>query len=340
MFRLGIALLILLAIFGSPTEAAELAGKECKAGDVDNWWRDEQFIMSREVRVELWHMDGAKACDAIAAVMTEMARIEKDMSPHREDSVLSDLNRNAATRAVAVGDELFNLVLESVGFSRLTHGAFDITRGSAERHHHVDSAVTPADVAAINFRDLELNGHNNSIRFLHEAVQVDLGGIDKGYAVDRGVAVLMERGMTNALVSVGGDTRIVGDRTGQPWLVGIRRPNDGDVVTLPLQDVSISTSGDYRQRGGNGLFNEVIEPQARGRQAVASVTILGNRAITTDVLSTSVFLLGVKQGLELINSLPGFDAIVVDGAGEMYWSDGLQSLSPAGSIAAAGVESP
>ncbi len=141
----------------------------------------------------------------------------------------------------------------------------------------------------------------STVRFSREGVRIDLGGIAKGYAVDRAIGILESRGIAHASVTAGGDTRIIGDRFGRPWIVGIRHPDDAGrvVVRMPIVDAAISTSGDYeRYFDEDGeRYHHIIDPKT-GRSAgeVRSVTLIGPDATTTDGLSTSVFVLGPERG--------------------------------------------
>ena len=133
----------------------------------------------------------------------------------------------------------------------------------------------------------------------------------------------------NAIVTAGGDSRLLGDRRGQPWIVGIRDPRqDGKVaIRLPLQDEAVSTSGDYERYFDEGgiRYHHIIEP-ATGTpaDAVHSVTVVGPDGVLTDALSTSVFVMGVDQGLRLLATLPDYEGIVIDASGQMYYSTGLK----------------
>ncbi|HIG43813.1 MAG: FAD:protein FMN transferase [bacterium] len=307
------------------------------ASEGDNWWSEERAIMGTEVRVELWHIQQAEACAAIEDVMLELERIEQAMSPFLPTSLLTQLNENAARRPVTVGEELYNLIARSVEFSAMTDGAFDVTYASAGRFYDYRKKVSPdADalaqvIDAIDYKHLEFNSRKYSIRYLNENVYVDLGGIAKGYAVDRGIEVLISKGFTQAVVAAGGDSRILGDRQGEPWIVGIRDPRKEDtmVAVLPLVDISVSTSGDYeRYFERDGVrYHHIIDPDTGdSARDVRSVTILGDQAVMTDALSTSVFVLGTMRGLELINRMKDVDAIVVDGNGVMHVSNSLLEM--------------
>lgn len=291
--------------------------------------------MGTEVRVTLWHAEPMAGTAALEAVFAETARIEALMSTYREDSRISEINREAATRAVAAGDELYELIVRSLDISVLTRGAFDITYDSVGQHYDFrrgarpDDATVAAELPNINFRHVEADPVRQTIRFLQEGTRINLGGIAKGYAVERGIAVLREHGIAHAIVTAGGDTRLLGDRRGQPWIVGIRDPRAEDTVALriPLVDEAISTSGDYeRFFVEDGVrYHHILTPST-GRPAgeVMSATVVGPDAVLTDALSTSVFVMGVDQGLRLIATLPDYEGIVIDADGRMYYSDGLR----------------
>jgi len=313
----------------------------CQRGELADegfWWSDHQAIMGTDVRVELWHRDEETACNAIAAVMAEMRRIDRVMSPFIKTSVLSQLNSKGAYRPVFVGKELFALIEQSLDFSRTTNGAFDITYASAGRYYSFRDGIKPdrktlaAAVDVIDYHNLKLNAEAQTVAFTKNGVSVDLGGIGKGYAVDQGIEILESLGITQAMVGAGGDSRILGDRRGEPWVVGIKNPRSkqDNVAILPLMDISVSTSGDYERffEEKGVRYHHIIDPKTGdSAREVRSVTILGAHAATTDALSTSVFVLGVKKGLALINTMEGFDAIIVDGGGQMFVSDSLLQMT-------------
>lgn len=303
------------------------------------WYEGQAAIMGTEIAVELFHQNDSEACDAIDAVMQEMRRIDGDMSPFKETSLLSQMNKHAAERFVDVGPELFRLISKSQGYSILTGGAFDVTYASAGRYYDFRQSQKPDPetlreaVKGINYRHLELNHKSHSVRFHHKHVYVDLGGIAKGYAVDQAVEILKDLGIQQAKVSAGGDSRIIGDRLGEPWVVGVRHPRnkDANIVVLPLVDASISTSGDYERffEKDGVRYHHIIDPNSGdSARNVRSVTVIGAESTVTDALSTSLFVMGAKHGIELIDRLNGIDAIVVDGEGKLHVSEGLMSLTP------------
>jgi thiamine biosynthesis lipoprotein len=303
------------------------------------WFSDSQPIMGTEIRVELWHEDPAAASDAVAAVLAEMHRIDALMSSYQQASEISAVNRGAAAGPVAVSAELVTLLERSAEVSRMTGGAFDVTYASAGRFYDYREGVRPdqaqlsAAVEAIDYRYVQIDRQAGTVRFAHPEVYVDLGGIAKGHAVDRAIELLLERGIDQAMVAAGGDSRIIGDRRGEPWTVGVQDPRkDGAMaVLLPLEDTAVSTSGDYErffERDGV-RYHHILDPTTGdSAREVRSVTVLGPEATLTDALSTSVFVLGVRAGLTLIDSLDGIDAIIIDSDGRLHYSADLLRVQP------------
>ncbi|MCZ6619734.1 MAG: FAD:protein FMN transferase [Gammaproteobacteria bacterium] len=302
------------------------------------WYSDTQSIMGTRVHAEIWQEDAAEGQRVLAEIMAEMRRVDETFSTFLDTSELSRLNRQAGKGWMQVSDELFDLLQKSRTVSDLTDGAFDITYASAGRYYDYRAGKRPDDetlrgaLAAINYRYVELDAANNRVRFTHPDVYVDLGGIAKGHAVDRCAAILAREGITQGTISAGGDSRIIGDRRGRPWTVGIRDPRreDAMAVLLPLVDTAVSTSGDYERffEEGGVRYHHILDPNTGdSARATRSVTILGADATFTDALSTSVFVLGPVEGLKLINRLPGVDAIVIDGDGVMRYSADLARLA-------------
>ncbi|MGB5245133.1 MAG: FAD:protein FMN transferase [Woeseia sp.] len=303
-------------------------------------WQDQtRAQMGTEVRVRLWHDDDIAGAAAIEAVFQEVDRIEKLMSTYIDDSRISEINRDAATRPVVAGRELFDLIVRALDVSVLTRGAFDITYDSAGQYYDFRAGVRPdgetlkAALPSVNYHHVETLRPDFSIRFLQQGVRINLGGIAKGYAVERGVAILRKLGIESAIVTAGGDSRLLGDRRGQPWVVGVRDPRvDGQLsLRIPLEDEAISTSGDYERFfvEGDTRYHHILVP-ATGKPAgtVRSATVIGPDGVLTDALSTSVFVMGVAEGLTLIAALPDYEAVVIDAAGQIFYSDGLQPPEP------------
>lgn len=299
------------------------------------WHERTEAIMGTRIAVELWHEDAAKGEAAIDAVMAEMHRIDALMSHYKPDSQLSRINARAAEGPVVVDAELFDLIAQALHFSEVTEGAFDISYASVgylydyRKHVKPDEAQIRSALPGVNWRHISLDPEKHSVRFERPGMRIDLGGIAKGYAVDRGIAILQSRGVRHAVVTAGGDTRIIGDRFGRPWIVGIRHPDDQNkiVTRIPLIDTAMSTSGDYeRYFDENGVrYHHIIDPHTgHSASLVRSATILGPTATQTDGLSKTAFVLGPQKALEIISRIPGFDAVFVCNDGRVLYSKGLQ----------------
>lgn len=307
-----------------------------------DWHSRTEAIMGTRIFVELWHEDAVQAGRLMTQVMDEMRRIDALMSPYREDAQLFRVNRDAAQQPVPVSPELFELIQVSHHYSELSGGAFDITFASLGHQFDYRKGIRPdetrrrAGQALINYKSLQRDVHRHTLFFPRPGMRIDLGGIAKGYAVDQGLAILQRAGVTHAIVTAGGDSRLLGDHRGRPWLLGIRHPRadaDTSAIKLPLENIAISTSGDYeRYFEENGVrYHHIIDPK-RGDspRELVSATILARTSTEADALSTTVFILGVEKGLALANRLPGVSAILIDHAGKVHYSDDLKPAGESG----------
>ena len=301
-----------------------------------DWVGDAIDLMGTRVSVELWADDEVRGRGLVAEVMREYHRVDDAMSTYKPDSEISRVNARAAESPMVISAELFGLVERSLELSAASGGAFDITYDSVGYLYDFRAHQRPTDtqiaerLGAVDYRHVVLDRAERSIFFKTAGVRINLGGIAKGYVVERAAAMLRERGVQHALLNAGGDTRVIGDRRGQPWIVGIRHPRVADevVTRLPLVDEAISTSGDYeRYFEENGRrYHHIINP-ATGRptEGILTVTVIGPDGTMTDGLDTAIFVLGVDKGLELIESYPEYETIIVDAAGKVSYSKGLMA---------------
>ncbi len=308
----------------------------CPALAHAEWYSDTSDKMGTRVQIEIWHDDADEAEALIASGMREFDRIEQSMSTYIAESEISRVNDTAADGAVVIGSELFALISRALELSELTSGAFDITYDSVGQMYDYRENRKPGAAAieealpAIDYRLVELDSDAMTIRFSRPGVRINLGGIAKGYACESVVALLRDQGVTNALVNAGGDTRLLGDRGNGPWVVGVKDPEDesGVVTRLAADDEAVSTSGDYERFFiEDGVrYHHILSPSTgRSVDGVRSVTVVGPDATMTDGLSTSVFVLGREGGLELIEKLPDYEAIVIDSERRISLSKGFQA---------------
>ncbi|WOX04209.1 FAD:protein FMN transferase [Microbulbifer pacificus] len=312
-----------------------------------DWHYDKQAIMGTEVHLQFWVDDDSRAPVISHAVMDEFRRIDAALSPYKEDSELSRVNREAGKGAVKISQELADIIQKSLYYSDKTGGAFDITFATLgslydfRKGQKADQKITDELLPAVNFRHVELDSKQQTLVFRDPRTKIDLGGIAKGYSVDRAVSILQSFGVQNASVSAGGDARLLGDKRGKPWLIGIRHPRDRskNAAVIPLENTAISTSGDYERffiddddHRVHHIFNPATGQPTEtdtgdtgsDQDKLISVSIIGPQGFDTDPLSTSVFVLGKQRGLALIEQLHNFEAIVIDANHRMFFSSGLQ----------------
>lgn len=291
--------------------------------------------------VEFWlsnsnisHAD-SQSKQLIQSIENEMFRIDQQMSPYIEQSELSLINREAGNRSVVISAELFDLITVALDISKLSYGAFDITYASIGYQYNYRENKRPNKddieraLPKIDYGSVLLDPENHSIKFSSEQVRIDLGGIAKGYAVKRCIDILANNGIKHGLISAGGDTALLGDRLGRPWLVGVKHPRSPtkNAVHLPLTNEAISTSGDYeRYFIAYGIrYHHILNPKTGdSARKVISVSVIGKDPTYVDALSTTVFVKGLSEGMALINSLDNFEAIIIDNNQRLHFSTGLQ----------------
>jgi len=299
------------------------------------WHEREEAIMGTRIAVQLWAEDPELARLGIDSVIAEMHRTDRLMSTYKPESQLSQVNAHAHERPITVDPDIVDVVARSFEYSRLSDGLFDVTYASVGHLYDYRAGRHPSDgeiaaaLPAVDYRQVEVDRERCTIRFLKPGMRIDLGGFAKGWAVDRGAAILRSLGIRNAMVTAGGDTRFVGDRLGKPWIVGIRDPRrDGAVVTrLPLVDEAVSTSGDYEryfEEDGVRYHHILVPGTGKSPAAVRSVTIIGPSATHTDGLTKPVFILGVERGMEYLRRVGDVDAVIIDAEGAVYYSPGLE----------------
>ena len=305
-----------------------------------DWYRFTDTAMTTPIELEFWADDKELADRVGTEVLAVFHQVDEQMSRYRDDSEVSGLNRSAASGPVAVSAGLFQVLQKAREVSLLSDGAFDITFGSVGYLYDFRAGKKPTNeqirsgLSRVNFRDVILDETAGTVEYGQPGIRVDLGGIAKGYAVDLGIEHLVSHGIRHARLSAGGDMRLLGDKRGRPWYVGIRDPrSEGrNAVVLPLQDVAVSTSGDYERffvdEAGARVHHILSPATGKSVQGVQSVTIIGENALTTDGLSTAVFVLGPEKGLEMIERLPGVEVVVIDDQRMMHVSEGLVPPDP------------
>ncbi len=295
--------------------------------------------IQRSLMGTLWSIEVAdrghpdKARLAIDGAYAELTRIDDLMSEWKPESPISQVDAFAGKRAVEVPAELREIIERSIRYSEITEGTFDITwRGMGNIWHFDDAFVVPSQAAVararknINYRAIRIEG--NSI-CLPAGMSIGLGGIAKGYAVDRAALMLRQAGFNDSMVDGGGDVLLSGTKNGRPWHLGIqdpRREHSRILGVAAVSDMALVTSGDYeRFRIVNGVrYHHIIDPRT-GWPATASisVSVMSKTAEQGVVLAKGIFMLGPEKGLALARA-QGVEAMVVDPQQKQYFTEGFR----------------
>jgi len=269
--------------------------------------------------VALYAASRAKADAAAAAAFTQLRRLDHMLSNYRPDSEWSEVNRYAAERAVKVTQELLDLLSACLEYSRRSEGAFDITVGPLMKvwgFHNgfgrfADDAAVHETLARVGYTHILLDSANRTVRFARAGVEIDPGGIGKGYAVDCMIEVLKRNGIERALVSAAGSSiYALGAPPGQDgWQVRIREPNNSDrnVYELLLKDESLSTSGSSRKffRANGQIYGHILDPRTgypvRG---VLLAAVIAPRTLDSEAWTKAFLVNGRSWSVQHIP--PGF----------------------------------
>ena len=297
---------------------------------------EETFVMGTVAWVKIHGLAPREAEAAAAEALAELHRVESVMSVWKEESELSRLNRAADGLPHRLSEELFDVIGRALDFSRITEGAFDATtgplvelwgfRGGAPAVP--SAAALDSALAVVGSTRIVVDRYDRALT-LPPGMRIDLGGIAKGYAVDRAAAILRSRGASSALVNVGGNMYALGAPPGRGgWTIGIRDPRGGDgiVGSLLLRDEAVATSGNYENfvEIGNRRYGHIIDPRdGRPVDRVLGVTVVAKTAMAADALSTGLFVLGPERApVALATSRARALFALPDGEGVRYVSLG------------------
>ncbi len=297
--------------------------------------------MGTSISLYFWTDDEEKAAKAAEAVFVEMKRIDGVMTTWTPTSEVSQVNTAAGDKPVKVSEETYAVIERAQDVSKRTNGIFDITVGAFKGMWKFDQDMDgtlpePADVkkrlAVIGYRDVVLDKAKHTVFLRRKGMSITLGGIAKGYAVDKCVKLLHELNFTDFMVQAGGDMYIAGKKGDKPWVVGIRDPRGAASATfasMPVEDHSFSTSGDY-ERGfvHDGVrYHHILDPRTgQPARLSRSVTVKAKDAFTADAWSKVMFILGWKEAQKVIarEKLADFEVAWVDDTNELHFTAGLQ----------------
>ena len=280
---------------------------------------DTRVAMGTTATVRACGPDASILSDAVAEALDEVDRVDRLMSHYRPESPLSRLNHAAASGPVVVEPELFEFLELCLRWSRASDGAFDVTVGPLmkawgffrDEGRVPDERQLAAALAAVGYAHVSLDRARHSVSFDRPGVELDLGGIGKGYAVDRVVELLRRRGVASALVNLGGSSvyGLGAPPGGEAWQVGIQDPVDPGklAVSVSLRDQALSVSGSYaRSFEKDGVtYSHIMDPRTGGPVAgVLSVAVVGASATDGDALDNVLFVQGLARARVFVAQLP------------------------------------
>ena len=310
--------------------------------------KQTRMIMGTFAEVSVYSDDEKIAGKAIEASLDEMERMDRIMSNYKDDSELSQVNKNAAKSPVPCGRELLEVLEHSQRYSELSDGAFDVTVSPviAAWGFFTGKGRMPSDkelaklLPAVSYRNVVINKGNNpekpgTILFKNPQTKIDLGAIGKGYAVDKALEIVRKYPVNNACINLGGNIYVLGAPAGKnAWKVGVQHPrNKAEILGyLELKDESTATSGDYErffEIKGN-RYSHIVDPRTGiPVKDTIAVTIVAPTGTAVDALSTSVFVMGLEKGMNLVKTIPGVDAMIAcqekDGVIGITMTDGFRN---------------
>lgn len=301
-------------------------------------YKKSRIAMDTFITITVESSSSRDAERAMDRAFAEIERLGTLFNYFSEDSEVSLINRFAGIRPVAVSGETADIIEKALSVSRETDGAFDITIGPVMALWDFHNGTLPDERAIkerlklVGYRNMAVDTMKSTVFLKRKGMQIDLGGVAKGYAADRAVEILRKNGIQAGLVAVAGDIKAFGLKPDKSaWRVGIKNPRQEEdkneiFATLQLFDKAISTSGDYeRFFVKSGVrYHHLLDPKTGYPvYECRSVSVIAGEGVFTDAFSTGLFVLGPRKGMELLNKL-GFDGVIVDRSGAVSLTDGIK----------------
>lgn len=309
------------------------------SNDLNTFVSENYFIYDTVVKVKVFGENANN--QTLKDIGNLLEDLDDKMNKDKVGSEIQKINAAAGTSAVQVSKELYDLIALSLQYGDQTNGFFDIAIGplvdlwqigSEGAHVPKQDEITTA-MTLTNYKDIELNEKEHSVKLLHKGMVLDLGGIGKGYAAEQIKAYLLEHGLTSALINMGSSSIItVGNKVdGSDWILGIQNPDQSrgnSLGTITLNDEVINTSGVYERFfiQDNVRYHHIFDPRTGYpiQNGLESVTIIGKDAVEAEALTKGIFVMGVEEGLKYIESLDGVEAIFIAEGQKIYATSGLK----------------
>ncbi len=327
--RLFVAVLALLAVL-----VIVLAGPLHRK----RLFKENRTSMYTLVSITVLASSQEKAGAAMDAAYQELERLGRLLNFYAADSELTTINNNAGIRPVRVSPDTLEIIQAAVYAGEQTDGGFDVTVGPLVKLWDFKTNTVPSvasiaeSLPLVGYKNIVVDSAASTVFLTQPGVQIDLGGIIKGFAADKAVEILKNHGIDDGIVAVAGDIKVFGRQLdGRPWHVGIQNPrqeNDDTqlLATVDLEGVGISTSGDYQRYFIQaGLrYHHLLNPRTGYPESLCrSVTVIASAATLTDAFATGIFVMGPERGLGVLEKL-GMEGVIVDRQGEILMTRGIR----------------
>lgn len=300
-------------------------------------YRQAEFLLDTLVEMTVTSFDEQYARKAMSAAYTEMRRVEALLSRYHNDSQIAKINRSAGgVQFISADREVLEILQRSLQYSVITAGLFDITVGpltdlwgiGTEHEQVPENSELLRILPYVDYKNVEIQ-EEKGVRLRYPEMTLDLGGIAKGYSIDRGIEILHRHNIDSALLNAGGDIRCIGEKPeGSPWRIGIQHPREQSKILgiIELKDSAVATSGDYERyfmHQGTRYHHIVLPATGMPARRCQSVTILAGTAERADVLATAVFLMGPERGRTFIEEHADIEGMIIQNDGEILSSSGF-----------------
>ncbi|WP_129596873.1 FAD:protein FMN transferase [Anaerophilus nitritogenes] len=300
---------------------------------------ESSYMLGTYLTIKLWTDHEEEGKEIIKKSFDRIQEIEKKMSVNLEDSEINKINHASGEDFIKVSKDTSEVLKKSLSYAKISRGAFDPTIGKLVQLWGIgtDSERVPSReeienaLKYVNFHRIK-EKNDDSFQLQNKGMRLDLGGIAKGYAADEVYKILKEKKIEHAMINLGGNIYAVGNKLdGSSWKIGIQDPlqkTGTHMGYLEVSNQSVVTSGNYERFfvQNNERYHHIIDPHKGypAKNGVISATIVTDKSMDADALSTATYILGVDEGMKLIESLENVECILVTQSQEVYVSSGLK----------------
>lgn len=296
-----------------------------------------ELVMGTVVKVSIYDNDDEKIMNE---VFKRIREIEDLVSINKTKTELDEINDNAGIKPVKVSDESFEIIEKALDYSKKSKGGYDLTIGPLVKLWSIGlpEAKVPSDneikevVEKIDYNKVKVNKESKEVYLEEKGMKLDLGSIAKGYTADEVVKILKSKNVNKAIIDLGGNIYALGEKEeNKPWKIGVQNPFEdrGDVVgTIDIKDKSVVTSGIYERyiEQDGKKYHHILNPKTGYpyESEIAGVTLITDKSIDGDALSTLIFTKGIEEGLEFLKELKDVEAIFISKEKKVYLTEGIK----------------